>query len=183
MRQRNNIIYNYMDDLMGIGKADTIFSAYHYLLKLLKDLGFPISNSKLVSPTNKCNCLGIIIDTKECTLSVPPDKLQEVLTKCKAMYRSSVISLKNLQSLLGSLMFIHKCVKNTRVFINRLLDTLRNCDTNQITITSDMRRDLTWLQTFLPIFNGTTTYNHCRIEQNETLHIDACLEGVGGVWK
>ena len=46
-----------------------------------------------------------------------------------------------------------------------------------------MHRDLTWLMTFLPVFNGTTTYNHCSIEQNETLHIDACLEGVGGVWK
>ena len=34
---------------------------------------------------------------------------------------------------------------------------------------------------FIAIFNGTTTYDHAMIEANETLHIDACLNAVGGI--
>ena len=47
----------------------------------------------------------------------------------------------------------------------------------------NMRRDLAWLLKFLPLFNGTTKYVHEIIEEMETLHIDACLQSVGGVWK
>ena len=46
-----------------------------------------------------------------------------------------------------------------------------------------MRRDLACLLRFLPLFNGTTKYIHGVIEEMETLHIDACLQSVGGVWK
>ena len=46
-------------------------------------------------------------------------------------------------------------------------------------MTEDMHRDLAWLMQFIPIFNGTTTYDQVIIEANETLHIDTCLIAVG----
>ena len=35
----------------------------------------------------------------------------------------------------------------------------------------------------MPLFNGTTKYVFEVIEDTETLHIDACLQSVGGVWR
>ena len=109
-----------------MGDKNTIDDVFDYLVKLLKDLGFPISQSKLISPTTTCNCLGVIINTVDSTLSVPDEKLQEVVLKFEAVYMSRHITLKQLQFVIGSLMFIHKCVKPTRIFISRLLDTLRS---------------------------------------------------------
>ena len=156
--------------------------AFTYLVKLLKNLCFPISESKLVSPTTRCNCLGIIVNTDKCTLSVPELKLQEIMGKCERITRCTEIKVKVLQSLLGSLMFIHKCVRPSRFFVNRLLEALRNVSTNTVKVSQDMKRDIMWFINFLPKFYGVTTYKHDNIPYTHTLEIDACLRGLGGVW-
>ena len=167
----------------GVGRSDAINDAFDYLVKLLQDLGFPISKSKLISPTTQCNCLGIIINTVDYTLSIPDENLAEIMEKCDHIFHSNLITMKQLQSVVGSLMFVHKCVKPTQFLINRLLDVLRNAMTTRIAVSTEMRRDLAWLLKFLPLFNGTTKYVHQIIEEMETLHINACLQSVGGVWK
>ena len=44
-----------------------------------------------------------------------------------------------------------------------------------------MHRDLSWLLKFLPVFIGTTKYVYNLVEDTETIHIDTCLQSVGGV--
>ena len=83
MFQKNHVIFSYVDDLLGVGLEDTIHDSFNVLVRLLQDLGFPISKSKLRSPNFKCNCLGIIIDVKKSTVSVPPEKLVDVIRKCQ----------------------------------------------------------------------------------------------------
>ena len=61
--------------------------------------------------------------------------------------------------LLGSLMSIHKCVRPTRYFVDRLLEALRNEDTQKIKVTTEMPVFL-----FLPALKGTATYKHVVIE-------------------
>ena len=39
-----------------------------------------------------------------------------------------------------------------------------------------------WFIKLLPVFNGSTTYNHGDITFVHTLAVDALLQGVGGVW-
>ena len=46
MHKCNYVVYNYMDDIMGIGPESTVFDSLYYLLQLLQNLGFPISTSK-----------------------------------------------------------------------------------------------------------------------------------------
>ena len=133
-------------------------------------------------PAFECHCLGILINTKEHTLSLTAEKLSEIIDKCKHIMCRDYVTRRQLQSVIGSLMFLHKCVRPTRFFVNRLLQTLRLGHQN-MEVTEIMRRDLRWFLKFTPQFNGTTTYDHQSIEQVETLHIDACLTGVGGVWK
>ena len=89
--------------------------------QLLQDLNFPIIPSKLVSPSHRATCLGIVIDAKNQTLSIPEEKLQEILQKCQEILKFQWVTKTKFQSLLSSLMFIHKCVKPTRIFTNRLL--------------------------------------------------------------
>ena len=64
-------------------------------------------------------------------------------------------SQKNeLQSLLGLLLYITKCVKSARYFLNRMLQLLRdNTDNSHICLTSDFFKDLKWFQVFLSSYN------------------------------
>ena len=86
----------------------------------------------------------------------------------------------DLQSLLGRLLYVTKCVKASRPFLNRMLELLRQADKqNKIVLTQDFHRDLNWFGQFLTKFNGVAFSSHelvhCHIE------LDASLQGLGAV--
>ena len=49
-----------------------------HLFKLMNDLGLTISDSKLVAPSTKIVCLGVLINTEEGTVSITPEKLHQI---------------------------------------------------------------------------------------------------------
>ena len=135
MRQRNFDVINYIDDILGIGLPSQIDASFDALCQLLQDLGFQVSEKKLETPTTCLNCLGILINTETFTMSIPPLKLAEILDKCSQWQEKSYCNKRQLQSLLGSLLYISKCVRSSRFFLNRLLDVLRSMeDKKQIPI-------------------------------------------------
>ena len=100
---------------------------------------------------------------------------------CNQWENKKYVTKKQLQSLLGSLLHITKCVKNSRAFLNRMLQTLRNSsNSSHVTLDPDFYRDLSWFQTSLPHFNGVCLYNHTPV--TGVIQIDACLQGLGGRW-
>ena len=103
MRQQGYTIFNYVDYVTGIGPISTVKKAYQFLLNLLQQLGFPSSNTKLDPPSRRCNCLGVIIDTNETTISVPKGKIEEILDKCNEALSKANITKRQLRSISGSL--------------------------------------------------------------------------------
>ena len=90
-------------------------------------------------------------------------------------------SKQQLQSLLGNLLYIHKCVHPARMFLNRMLDLLRaNYDKKSITLTHDFKRDLMWFIKFAEKYNGVSFFDHKR--SYDIIELDACLTGFGGRW-
>ena len=172
-------VINYIDDVVGLGVPSIATQSYHKLLELLQELGLDVNVTKNHPPDTCVTCLGINIDTKKFTLSVPDKKLSEIKNTCIMWKNKTTCSKKQLQSLLGLLLYISKCVKHSRHFLNRMLETLKTApDANNIHLDANFRKDLFWFNTFLTTFNGTTFFNHRKIDA--TLEIDACLEGLGG---
>ena len=182
MTQQGYCMHPYVDDMIGCASKADADNQCNFLLGLLERLGFPISSKKLVRPTHLCNCLGIMIDTHSKTLFISHEKQQEIIEKCNHVQSQKTITKKQLQSVIGSIMFIHKCVKSCRYFTNRLLNALRESTSNNITVDNNVQRDIAWFQAFMPTFNGLTTYDHMNPECHESIEIDACLVGMGGVW-
>ena len=172
-------LYNYIDDLIYIGLPSEIHKSYAFLLDLLAQLGLDISMKKLVPPTTAATCLGIHIDTIDRTISIPSKKLQEIITICKNWQSKTYCSKRDLQSLLGSLLYITKCVAPARSFLNRMLQLLRdNVHNSKILLNDLFFRDLAWFNTFLQNYNGVTFYD--LPNSNIEVHLDACLTGLGG---
>ena len=92
----------------------------------MAQLGITVSKKKLVAPTTQAVCLGILIDTVEGTVAIPPEKLTDIICLVKEWKGKKFCTKRQLQSLLGSLIYVHKCVKPARCFLNRMLETLRN---------------------------------------------------------
>ena len=64
MRQRGFCVIDYIDDYVGMGVPGVARASFVSLFSLMKELGLTISDSKLVPPSTKVVCLGVLIDTK-----------------------------------------------------------------------------------------------------------------------
>ena len=52
--------------------------SFDALRQILEWLGLTISEKKLVEPTTKAICLGILIDTVKGTVTIPDDKMRQI---------------------------------------------------------------------------------------------------------
>ena len=181
MRQIGHDVINYIDDILGIDLPSRVDASFDALSSLLEQLGFEISQNKLVTPSTCVNCLGVLVDTKNFTLSVPPPKMQEILHNCQTWHRKSTCTKHQLQSLLGSLLFVSKCVRSSRFFLNSLLDVLRSMhDKDHVALPPEAQRDINWFQKFLSSFNRVAIFEHRPIAHE--IELDACLQGLGARW-
>ena len=119
-------LLNYIDDLVYIGLPSEIGASYQCLLDLLQQLGLEISRKKLVAPCTAAICLGILVDSVNRTISIPDKILREIVEICQVWRTKTTCSKTQLQSLLGSLLYITKCVPPARFFLNRMLQVLRD---------------------------------------------------------
>jgi hypothetical protein len=114
-------VLNYIDDNIGIDPSDVADSHFQLTVSTLTKLGFNLSNSKTNPPTSVVICLYISFNIQIGVLQIPTTKLQEVLSLCNLYISLSKITKRQLQALLGSLMFLHKAIKPARLFVNPIL--------------------------------------------------------------
>ena len=166
-------LYNYIDDLVYTGLPDEIQRSYNTLLALLQDLGLEISTSKLIEPTHIAVCLEI--NSVNRTLQIPKDKLTQIQQICQQYVSKKKVTKNQFQSLLGSILYITKCVKPARFFLNSMLQLLRDStDKTCIYLHTDFFQDFNWFNTFLAQYNGITFYDNQVI--HATVFLDACLQ-------
>ena len=88
---------------------------------------------------------------------------------------------RQLQSLLSSLLYVTKCGRTSRFFLNRLLEFLRSMeDKGQTVFTIEARKDINWFRKFMPTFNGDIFFDQRPI--NCAIELDASLRGLGARW-
>ena len=133
---------------------------------------------KIVKPQTKVSCLGIEVDTVNFTVTVPPEKMKKVKELCYSWVGRKKCTKNELQSLLGALLYISKCVKHARSFLNRMLSVLRyNYNSTVILLPPIFHQDLNWFVAFLPYFNGKAFFDHTPVAGE--IQLDACLQGLG----
>ena len=117
---------SYLDDLIGVADPGSSENAYHALGELLVELGVAENAKKACAPATYQVVLGVLIDTINGTISVPDDKLGEIVPLIKEWQGKTRSTKVQLQSLIGKLQFVTKCVRQSRIFLNRLLDNLHH---------------------------------------------------------
>ena len=131
MRQRGFRIIDYIDDYINFGVLAVARALFASLFALMKQLGLTVGDKKLVAPSTQVVCLGVLIDTEKGTVSIPPEKLRQINDMVKEWLTKETCTKRQLQSLLGLLLYVHKCVKPARAFLNHMLALLRAGHANQ----------------------------------------------------
>ena len=176
---RNVKAFMYLDDIILVSPdRPKALRDFEVARQLLKDLTLPEAAKKSQPPATSVKWLGIQIDTHLMSLAIPEEKLSEVLTQVSKYTSAHSISKKSLQSILGKLLHVAKCVRPARLFIARLLEALRACRGAFINVNADMRADFRWFQEFCSQWNGVAYIAGPAPVRH--IYVDACLSGIGG---
>ena len=174
---------NYLDDLIGVSLPDEGWEAYESLGQLLYHLGLLENLDKACPPATVQLVLGVLINTVEGTVSVPEDRMVEIMDLVSMWQGKSRTSKTELQSLIGKLQYVTKCVLQSRVFMNRLLETLRSMKNKKmISLSESFQKDLKWWKMFMDRYNGVSFIpSSFWTEPDVSFATDSCMVGCGGI--
>ena len=181
---RGYTICNYLDDFGGVEIPSLAQQAYDSLGATLDDLGVVESIQKAVPPSSILTFIGVQFNSNKLTMEVTPDRLHEIKSILADWSLKKTASKRDLQSLIGKLQYVAKCVRAGRIFISRLLRQLckLNHQSHKFTLSSEFRKDLSWWSAFLVEFNGVCLLSDSNwSEPDAEFATDACLTGCGGV--
>ena len=168
----------YLDDLLLIAPDHLAAErSYQLATSLFSELGLPIAVNKLVPPTRDLVWLGIRFDLENNTLAIPGKKLEEIRETIISTIGKQTVTVKQLQRVIGMINHLAKAVPPARLFMSRLLQSLRGANGRPIKVDEHMKADMHWFEVYLRGFNGraiiTDTHPHKIIEA------DACPTGMG----
>lgn len=174
----------YLDDFLVVAPTkDECVQAFTTLSKLLTDLGFELSKHKIVEPTQELTFLGVQINTKDNSLTLPRDKLDDLQDLIGRFQNKQRTTIKQLQRLAGKLNWACRVVYGGRTFLRRILDTINTNheSTKVITVDENFKQDIHWWANFLKVFNGKQLF----LDQQPTVDVetDACPISAGGYFR
>ena len=181
---RGHLCSNYLDDFIGVSPPHSSARAFSELGTLLASLGLDEKVSKACPPSSVQTVLGVEINTVNMTISVTPTRLSEVSHIIDTWLSKRSASKRELQSLIGKLVFISKCVRTSRLFIGRLLIQLRSLKSqrHRFRLNRDFKKDLLRWKNFLCVYNGVSLIPiHDWSDPDIIFSTDSCLTGCGGI--
>ena len=190
-----DLICHYMDDFFIVGGAlddkshiPSCQTSVMNFESVCADLGVPLAANKSVGPSTSLVFLGLEIDSIRQIVSVPPDKLVKITDKVKTASEASSMTLRGLQSVIGSLSFICRAISPGRAFLRRLIDLTIGIKSpwRRIRMSPGAKGDLAMWLGFLKDFNGRAIFpeQFWREDRDLELYTDASGSmGCGGFYQ
>lgn len=166
---------HYLDDFIFMGRAHTTacYDLLDRFTSLCDELGVPLAHEKQEGPTTTLTYLGLVIDTEKMEVRVPQDKVQKALRSLKNLLSRRKVTLKELQSIIGSLSFLSRAIRPGRTFLQRLIALTRKVRRphHYVQISSGARLDTSMWQTFLSEYNGVSAILPSEWLSTETIQL------------
>lgn len=182
----SDMITHFADDFFVSGIAGDSSQSCSKVLecfnKLCKELGVPLAEEKSVGPTSRLVYLGLEIDAVRQIVAVPEEKMSKISEKIQRALQASEMSLREIQSLIGSLSFICRAVAPGRPFLRRLIDLTCGVKKqwHKIKLSSGAKADMKMWAVFLSEFNGVSIIPEQMWVGNEDLELFTDASGSQG---
>ena len=166
---------HYLDDFFFAGQKHSNYckNLMNCFLDICHELGIPIAQDKLVGPVTNLIFLGLELDTLEMCIKIPAKKLESLITDLQYFLNQNRITLKNLQSLVGSLNFFSKAVRSARAFNRRFYDLMSRAKKpyHFIKLNTETKEDMRMWLYFLQSFNGKTYFPQSSWSDSDVLEL------------
>ena len=178
---------HFADDFLFCAGVGSKSLSCQHLVSIFEDvcakLGVPLAKEKSVGPTTEIVYLGLKIDSVKQTVSIPEEKVQAIIAKVENASKAQSLTLKEIQSLIGSLSFVCKAIAPGRPFIRRMIDLVKK-SWHKIRLTLGVKSDLNMWLVFLKEYNGVSIFpdQFCVCAEDIQLFTDASGGvGFGGI--
>jgi hypothetical protein len=171
-----------LDDFIFLSPSEQV--CQHYLqqfFSLAELLSIPVNHKKTVMPSTCVIVHGIEVDTVSMQARLPQDKLEAAVNLVRAYRRRRKVTLRELQSVIGTLAFACKVVIMGRPFLRRLIDlTIGIAKPHfHIRLRQEARLDLAAWALFLEHYNGTSLLLNDLWTSSEKLELFTDASGFG----
>ena len=171
-----------LDDFIFFGppQSSRCNQSLQSFLMLCESLQLPIKPEKTVLPSTSVTLHGIEVDTSSMTIRLPQEKLSELRSKVASMSVKKKSTLKDLQSLLGSLNFACRVIVPGRAFLRRLYDLTKSVSNphHMVRLNKEARADLAAWSLFLQSFNGRVLCLPVKWDDSDALHLYTDASGL-----
>ena len=121
-------VCNYLDDFCGVEKKEVVNFAFMLLRELFIRSGIDEALEKACAPSEIMFFFGVFLfNSHTMTMEITKERLKEIKLLVSSWLDRDRASLKEIQQLLGKLNFVGACVRSSRIFVNRILNWLREC--------------------------------------------------------
>ena len=129
--------------------------------ELLRYLNVPIAVEKNEGPVQVLTFLGLELDSLEMVVRLPKDKINEILEKIRIMLSKEKTTLREMQSLIGSLNFACRAIVPGRPFCRRLINSICGLTKahHHLRVNQSIKLDLMMWSRFLSTFNGISVFH------------------------
>lgn len=182
MANRGFSILAFLDDFAGCEDSfERASQAYSTFVQISAELGLQLAMDKCQSPTTRMQWLGYDVSSIDMTITIPTDRLQQVLEECKKWIAKTRASRSSIQSIVGKLVYLANCVRHARKFTARILATLRSMNElgrEWTTLGQEFKADIRWFLAYSEESNGISLISP--VQDFIYIDCDTSLDGGGG---
>ena len=151
----------YLDDFWGgtSGRPEAAAFSFMHFLSICEDLGVRLKTSKMAPPATEGLFLGVHCSLPDMSISLGADRVIELSGRLRALLAESTVTIGELMSVVGVLVFCSVVIPAARCFYRRLLDALKADGARQrrylrLPWTPGMREDVSTWMAVLERYNG-----------------------------
>jgi len=149
---------HYVDDFLlltaaPLGAAKSILNLFK---SILDAIGIPYKHEKIEGPDVRITYLGIQLDTEHMSATIPISKRRELILTLRRWMTKSYSSLNELQSLIGSLMWVAQIAPQGRTFLQELINRTRGRTKKsaKVKLNKRCKDDLAWWLRLMTAWGG-----------------------------
>ncbi len=146
----DNPVVNYLDDFFFADQSyTTCKEQLDTFTRTMDTVGFPWAPEKTALPAQEMEFLGLGLNSKKQTITIPEDKIKKTKTLIEDFLQHRTRRVKQCQALAGTLNFLSKAIVPGRAFTRRLYDAIpkNRVPDHHVNVSAAVKKDLTvWLQ-------------------------------------